>query len=213
MRIKAFVTREIFMAFYNELNDHTNFFISFSNAPRYDFAVFAKGYKFAANLIAEELIESYNFPYYQAYPVVFLYRHALELQLKSIIYGVAKLLFFKDIEDIDNKLYNHHDLSKLSEKAYHVITQAFPDDVTLQKLLEKVVRVAKDFSEIDPNSFAYRYPINKNGEHSTQRNQFVNLRSLATHMDNLLSELEVIEFGLNVETDLAQEVYEILESL
>jgi hypothetical protein len=78
------------MAFYNESNQ-SSFVISFTNAPRYDFGNFAVGYKFVANLIAEKLMESeFGFPDYQAYPVVFLYRHAFELHLKNILYKGAK---------------------------------------------------------------------------------------------------------------------------
>lgn len=201
------------MAFYNEVNDYTNFSISFTHTPSYDFGIFAKGYKLAANSIAKELIETNRFPDYQAYPVVFLYRHALELHLKNIIYRVAKLLFYKYIEDIDQKLYNSHDLSMLSHKAYDILIKAFPDEQTLHQLLKEVVGIAEEFSEIDPNSYAYRYPINREGKHSTQRNQIVNLQSLATHMDNLLSKLDVIDLELNIESALAQEVYEILENI
>lgn len=201
------------MAFYNELNNPTNFSISFTRNPRYDFGIFAEGYRFAANLVAKELLESARFSDYQAYPVVFLYRHALELHLKNVIYKVATLLSFQRIKDLDHKLYNSHDLCILSNKACDVITKAFPDEQELHEIMEKVVCVARDFSEIDPISYSYRYPINKDGEHSTKQNQIVNLWSLATHMDELLSMLDVIDFGINVETYLAQEVYELLESI
>ncbi|MBD2292207.1 hypothetical protein H6G06_01605 [Anabaena sphaerica FACHB-251] len=201
------------MAFYNADNDSTSFSISWVRTPRYHFGVFAQGYRFAANSVAKELIECGDFPDYKAYPVVFLYRHALELHLKNIIYRVAKLLFFKGIERIDNKLYNTHDLNDLSQNAYKVLTSAFPEDETLRKLLIKVVHISEEFSEIDNNSFAYRYPINKEGQYSTKPNQVVNLSSLVSTMDSLLDELEVIDCGLNIETDIAQEAYAILENI
>lgn len=201
------------MAFYNELNDYTNFVISFSHIPKYDFGIFAKGYRFAANSLAKELIDMGSFPDYKAYPIVFLYRHALELHLKNIIYRIGKLLFFKREEDIDNKLYNNHKLVDLSGKVENILTKVFPEDQELHQLLKEVMSVAKEFAEIDIDSYGYRYPINTSGRHSTKPNQIVNLRSLATHMDNLLEQLEVIDFGLNIETDIAQEIYEAFENL
>lgn len=201
------------MAFYNELNDITNFSISFTRTPKYDFGFFAEGYRFAANLVAKELIESARFSDYQAYPVVFLYRHALELQLKNIIYKIAKLLSFKHIENTDHNLSNSHDLCILSNQASGVLTKAFPADQDLHEVMKKVVCVARDFSEIDPISYSYRYPIDNKGRHSTKQNQIVNLQSLATHMDELLSILDVIDFGVNIETHVAQEVYELLENI
>lgn len=202
------------MAFYNEINDPNNFRVSFIDEPKYEFGNFAKGYKFAANLVAQELIDN-NFPDYQAYPVVFLYRHALELQLKGIIYGVEKLLYVQHIEDLKNELYNNHNLLNLSDKAQTAIKNAFPNDVKLNKLLEDVVRLSSEFNDIDPNSFSFRYPINNinPGEHPHKNNLLVNLHSIAIQMNNLLSELENIQFGLIVETYLAQDVDENLDSL
>lgn len=200
------------MAFYNEFDDYTNFVISFSRTPKYDFGIFAQGYRFAANSVAKELIENGQFPDYKAYPVVFLYRHALELHLKNLIYRVAKLLVFKGVEDIDNKLHNNHKLDDLSSKVNNILSKLFPDDKELHQLLKEVVLVAKEFSGIDSDSYSYRYPINTRGEHSTKSNQYVNLRSLATHMDNLLEQLESIDCGLNTETDIAQEIYEAFEN-
>jgi hypothetical protein len=136
----------------------------------------------------------------------------LELHLKNIIYRVAKLHVFKGVEDLENKLHNNHKLDDLSCKVNNIITKLFPDDKGLHQLIKEVVVVAKEFSEIDSDSYGYRYPINTRGEHSTKSNQYVNLRSLATHMDNLLEQLEIIDCGLNIETDIAQEIYEAFDN-
>jgi hypothetical protein len=199
------------MAFYNKLNDPTNFVNSVSRTPKYGFCSFAEGYRFAAHTVAKELIDNGHFPDYNAYPIVFLYRHALELHLKNIIYCVAKLSVFKGLEDIDNKLYNTHKLDNLSCKVNNILTKLFPEDEGLHQFLEEVVLVAKEYSEIDIDSFAYRYPIDTRGEHSTKSSQCVNLRSLDTHMNDLLKQLENIDFGINIETDIAQEIYEEFE--
>jgi hypothetical protein len=200
------------MAFYNEINDQTNFSISFSSLPRQDCGAFAEGYKDAANQMAQELIERGSFPDYQAYPVVFLYRHALELHLKNIIYKVAKLLAFQKIEEVDSKLYNSHDLTMLSQISCSVLKKAMPSEKELYQFLEEVAQTAKEFSEIDPSSYSYRYPIDRYGKASAKRNQTVNLTSLAIHMDSILDKLSDIDFGLNIENDKAQEIYEMLES-
>lgn len=202
------------MAFYNESNQ-SGFVISFTNAPRYDFGNFALGYKFAASLIAEKLMESeVRFPDYQAYPVVFLYRHAFELHLKNIIYRGAKFLFYQRVESIDHKLYNNHHLIQLSEKACQVLITAFPEEqIFLRELSEKVKRTAREFHEIDKNSYAYRYPIDRDGNHSTSKSQFVSLESFASHMNNLLDDLETVDAALDGETFRAEEAYDITEQL
>lgn len=57
-------------------------------------------------------------------------------------------------------------------------------------------------------SDSYRYPISTRGDYSTRLGQSVNLSSLSDHMDSLLENLDAINFGLNLETDIEQEVYE-----
>lgn len=196
------------MSFYDEHVDHTYFSISFTSNPQYDFSAFAKGYSVAASTLAKQLTEKANFPDYDAYPVVFLYRHAFELSLKNILYWSARLLVFKGVEDIGVKLYNTHNLVKLAENAEKILLKAFPDDQSLHEFIKDVVSTAQEFSNIDPDSYSYRYPISTKGNHSTRKGQSVNLSSLSEHMDSILESLDAINFGLDLETDIAQEVYE-----
>ena len=81
------------MAF-DETSDASSFVISFTSDPKGDFGAFAKGYMLAANRLVRLLLEAPRFSDYEAYPVMFLYRHALELSLKHIIYGGAELAVF-----------------------------------------------------------------------------------------------------------------------
>ena len=83
------------MAFYNSNNNKNNFAISFTQNPKQDFGVFAKGYTRAASLLAEQLLDKPHFPDYEAYPVVFLYRHAFELYLKGFYYRAALIAYFQ----------------------------------------------------------------------------------------------------------------------
>jgi hypothetical protein len=201
------------MPFYDNPIDRTYFSISFTSNPKYDFAAFAKGYSSAASMLANQLIERINFPDYDAYPVVFLYRHAFELSLKNIIYWSARLLAFKGVEDIGEKLYNTHDLVKLAKNAETILLKAFPDDQSLHKFIQDVVSTAQEFSEIDPDSYSYRYPISTKGDYSTRKGQSLNLSSLSDYMETILENLDTINFGLNLETDIAQEVHEAYTNL
>ena len=86
---------------FDEISDMSSFVISFTNDPKGDFGAFAKGYTLAANRLAASLLEDQRFPDYAAYPVVFLYRHALELSLKHIIYGGVELAAFRRMDEIN----------------------------------------------------------------------------------------------------------------
>jgi hypothetical protein len=192
--------------FYNEDNDLSNFSSSFLSNPRNRFGSFAKGYFLAASRLASHLLSSQSsFPDYEAYPVVFLYRHSLELYLKDILYKGNRLSEIADIDDTNSELYNNHKLSPLAEKASLVLQKKFPIDDDLRLFEKRLIQIASEFQEIDPESFSYRYPIDRKGEHSTSKSQTVNLSAFSTNMNSLLEKMESIDFGFDVETEYALE--------
>jgi len=201
------------MAFYDELNNPSNFVTRSRDNPRNAFGVFAKGYLDAASDLAEMLLSSPHFSDYSAYPVVFLYRHSFELFLKNAIYKSVQLSSLRGMSDLDSGLYNNHKLIVLAEKVAELIRMLFPDDVGLEGLSEEILRISSEFSEIDPDSFAYRYPIDTKGNPSTRSGQRINLEAFHRNMSELLHELKVVDFGLDVDTSKAEQIHEILEDL
>ncbi len=200
------------MTFYNEINDQTNFVSSFTENPKKDFGVFAKGYRLAADRLTNLLLDAQHFSDYEAYPIVFLYRHSLELSLKHIIYSAILLAAFKFDDDIDGKLKNTHDLNQLSQIVSELLSKLFPEDGNLRDVIALVKKTCFEFSGLDEKSDSYRYPIDNKGYHSTERHQVVNLRALANRLSSILKDLNVICFGLNIEVDKAQEVCEIIQN-
>lgn len=75
-----------------------------------------------------------------------------------------------------------------------------------------MILVAEEYSELDINSFSYRYPIDITGSYPTKKNQLVNITSLTDCMEDLLDSIEAINFGLNIETDRVKELFEILSN-
>jgi len=78
------------VAFYDSIDNTSNFVISFTTNPRQDFGVFAKGYFQAASALTEHLLAKQRFSDYEAYPVVFLYRQSFELYLKGLLYVIDR---------------------------------------------------------------------------------------------------------------------------
>jgi hypothetical protein len=199
------------MAFYNTISDANDFIISFRPNSQQDFGVFAKGYTRAASNLAEQILEKPHFPDYEAYPVVFLYRHAFELYLKGFYYRAALITFFKNNQPLDNNGIYDHKLTPLANIFQKICKALFPSDQALLQLANKVQVFATEFEQIDHNSFAYRYPIDKKGNPSTKHHQVVNLFALHKSMQELLGELEVVDFGLDLEAFQSQEIYEIIQ--
>lgn len=198
------------MAFYNEINDGTGFVISFMPNPKQQFGAFAKGYAKAAMSLADQLVARIHFRDYEAYPVMFLYRHALELHLKNIIYKGSLIMAFRQMNDINHKLQNNHDLVELCKVATAILEIVLPNDPYLKQLTNKLETIIVEFSEIDPSSFGYRYPIDKKGYASTSKHLVANLQSVRQNLNPLLEDLDTLNFGLNIESDQAQDIYELL---
>lgn len=201
------------MAFYDKYNNQDNFVSGFTKDPRQDFGVYAKGYTLAANRLTNFLLETPHFSDYEAYPIVFLYRHALELSLKHIIYRSVKLSILNYNEDIDEKLKNTHDLICLSEMVEKLLVALFPKEEWVSDFVSRVSTICIEFTHLDPKSDAYRYPIDRNGYSSTVQHRTVNLRALGESMCLVLEDLSNIHFGLDMEISNAQEVYDVISRL
>lgn len=199
------------MAFYNSISDQSNFVISFTPNPQQDFGIFAKGYSQAASVLAEQILEKSRFSDYEAYPVVFLYRQAFELYLKGFYFKSRAIFAFRNSQNIDCSFVYKHRLKPLAETFQKICQVLFPRDQALLRLADKVLEYAIEFEEIDRDSFGYRYPIDTKGNPSTKHHQTVNLLALHSSMQELLSKLEIVDFGFDVETSHAQEIYEIIQ--
>jgi hypothetical protein len=120
------------------------------------FDIYAIGYKRAADMLIERVQkEQITFDINTlVFPIVFLYRHYLELRLKSII----KEGYAIEGQAVPEK-HMHHDLSRLWNKANELRIKA---KVEIEEKDQKFVRSCLDeFSKIDPFSQAFRYPTIK----------------------------------------------------
>ena len=199
------------MAFYNSISDGNNFVISFTQNPKQDFGVFAKGQTRAASVLAEQLLEKPRFSDYEAYPVVFLYRQAFELYLKGLYFKAGLISFFKNSQNVDYQFIYKHRLKPLAETFRKICKVLFPSDQALLKLADKVYSYAVEFEQIDSDSFGYRYPIDTKGKPSTKHHQIVNLLAFHNSMKELLGELEFVDFGFDIAAFQTQEIYEIFQ--
>jgi hypothetical protein len=130
--------------------------------------VYADGYKQAADNLVKKLLEDRHSQDFLVYPVVFLYRHYIELCLKHIILLGNRLLKNEFL------LPNHHRIDHLWRDARRILEEANPDGSKAD--LDAVEACLKELAKRDPTSESFRYPINLAREpHFDQREQ-VNLR-------------------------------------
>ncbi|MFN7573007.1 MAG: hypothetical protein ACK5TK_16380 [Betaproteobacteria bacterium] len=201
------------MAFYNRTKDRHTFVASFAGRPEAQFAIYARGYREAAARLTQQLCLATHFADYEAYPVVFLYRHALELTLKSVILAASELAGLTFDRAVVSGLRAHHDLDRLGLEVVNIVAKWFPEDGQTLAYAAQIRTVCSELQALDPASDAYRYPAKPKGEASTKPNQDVNLRDLATGVEPVLDLLDGAEAALRRQTECAADSRLFMEEL
>lgn len=151
-----------------------------SNSNR---VVFAMAYWEGFESLLESVIESKDRNTVLVYPILFLLRHAVELDLKLIIvYGRRKL------EVNSGKPLNNHKIAELWGEAREYVQKADPN-TTRDPELEVVDSLMEEIANIDPESFTFRYPASNKGQILIDNQSFfdlLNLKSVATGLKNFL---------------------------
>lgn len=199
------------MLFDSQVSGPDTFVIHFRDDPSLDFAIFAKGYRLAASTLTQSLLSRPAWPDYEAYPVVFLYRHSLELYLKNVISKGARLARLRG-QELQQKMLYIHDLTKLTSTAVGILRILFPRDSSLLEMLPKLECIVREFAHVDPDSITFRYPTDTKGHRAHFAPLRINLSDFALTMNSVLEVLDVIDFGVDVETDKTEELNRILES-
>ena len=154
-------------------------------SPTWD--VYPAAYKEAADNIIGSVHVVHEIDSY-VYPVMFLYRHYLELQMKDII---AK--FKREIPA------NTHDLNKLWERIRPSLEEFWSSDKEKQKQ-DTMGNWLGEFNEIDPHPATnFRYPASKAGNPSLKPGGWINLLQVQEIVEAIASYLSGVSLGLDIE--------------
>ena len=133
---------------------------------------------------------------FSAYPIVFLYRHALELYLKAIILVGSDMLTLKDQPKIERQqLFKTHNLDKLRQEVERVFAvYGWGWDLRNSNLgsVAYLRKVIGEFQKIDPGSYSFRYPVNTQGKASLEENFRFNVFEFASILDDLFPTLRYV---------------------
>jgi hypothetical protein len=164
-----------------------------------DDAVIAEAFKEAADKVVEnlELDKSYGHPDRFLFPVAYLYRHSIELNLKSILkYRVGVGIV---VEDDNQEIYRGreaHNLHKLWNKARKVLEEAWPDGD--KDTLINAERIILKFHEIDNSGQTFRYTKDVEGKpHFENAPKLIGFQNLKKVSNNILTFLESCIGGLS----------------
>jgi hypothetical protein len=165
----------------------------------HSWGLYASGYKMAADLLVQHVIDTRVEQDLLIYPIVFLYRQFVELQLKEIILDGKKL--FESSEDIPAS----HSITFLWNECRKIIEQVWPDGN--KDDLDVVEECLNEFSRMDPKSMSFRYPVDTEGKSSLPEGlRYINIRSVGEAMQKIASFLSGCSAGVSEELRMKQEM-------
>jgi hypothetical protein len=172
--------------------------------PEREFAYFAHAFHRGAQELADGLRRTTQFGLYgrptedfRAYPVVFLYRHALELYMKAIILTGGPLLTSTGAAPANqSRVLKTHDLEDLRTDVERVfVACGWPP-------LELLRKAVADLHHVDDRAFAFRYPTNRQGSGALAAHFTFNLFEFAAALDELLPILRSAASGAEDAVDV-----------
>ena len=135
---------------------------------RVSWDLYCEGYRRAADAVVDHFMERRtklnDYSSYHAFlacPIIFLYRHYLELRLKDLFIGYGHLLG-------ESTKVRGHKLTGLWQKVYERASRASTESVA--EIYEDMVilkGIVQEFDRIDPKSETFRYPVDNQGSNVT----------------------------------------------
>ena len=162
---------------------------------------YTEGYRRAADILIRHIDETARDQDFLVYPVVFLYRHHIELQIKQVT-GLARRL----LGDIDTHGGDKvtHNLNSLWEVARRLILQA--DDTLGPSHFRRVSDVVRALNESDLRATGFRYAHTAEGGPSLEGIHYINTRRFGEQMAAASDDLDGIDTGLRYLLDLENEM-------
>lgn len=148
--------------------------------------LYASGYK-EADLLVQHVEKLGSGQDLLVYPVLFLYRQYLELQIKDLIRQGHRL------KNIGNDFPKHHHIGNLWEVCHKLLSEISPGDSVAE--LKEIARLIAEFSAVDPGSIGFRYPQDKDGNPSLLGITHINLRNVR----DVIGKISIILMGADAQ--------------
>lgn len=139
-------------------------------------SLIAAGFLKSGDLLVEHVASTQMDQDSLVYPIMFSYRHYLELTLKRLIVDARSLLGHS------GKYPTGHNLLSLWRECRPMLDEIFPDSNEPHAVIETNI---KAFMEVDPKSTSYRYSVDKDGKPMKTHKARVPLANVALVMEKL----------------------------
>ena len=162
-----------------------------------------EGYYRAAEMLATQLVEKEREVWSGiVFPMLYCYRHFLELSLKAIIPDLARLAE----HEVEVNLTKIHDLDLLWAEFRKHSRNAFSPHEDNEPTDDIVERCINEMNQVDKSSQAFRYATDKKGKLTTDDLPLVELKQLKKTMANLRQYFEGTDIYAGEELELQRDI-------
>jgi hypothetical protein len=170
---------------------------------------YTEGYRRGAQQLVRYVTENARDQDLLVYPVIFLYRHHIELALKRIIVR-APYLIDRTLTDIEKKHLGTHRLDRLwhdLKPMFVAICKAAGWKAPDPEDIEGIDDYIRQLVALDPDSYSFRYAHSKSGDPLLPSDlKGINIRHFAEMMERLASYLDGIDSATDDLADVKAEM-------
>lgn len=174
------------------IGTYGNAVVNWAGQPIGELLAYAASYRYAAmNLVAFREQRGIGSIDHAALPILFLYRHSLELYLKAMVYRAAVMTINEhELVAALPRLWREHSLIALFEMAKPVLKESPEHPLTMtDEMLEKIGSLASEIDAIDSGSYTFRYPVTSRGESSLKGIFLTNIFLFSEHVESVLNDV------------------------
>lgn len=167
------------------------------------FPPYADGYREGAKALIQHCISQERMQDILIYPIVFLSRQYFELRMKEIIIAL------RYIQGEHSDFPKHHRLDQIWSEMKKGL-DAIGEDITNEDFTN-AEKLILEFSNADPISMAFRYPVDKNGNKSLSMTH-INIRNLGEVLERMFYLFDALSDMVANYEDIANDMFRDLYS-
>lgn len=159
-----------------------------------DWLMYPDGYKMAADMVVDTL-SGYPWEDRLILPIIFMYRHYVELRIKHIILELDRLSGTR----IDTERFRKHNLQSL----WHYVL-AHLDCIRSKankEIMSATERLINELNTLDPDSMHFRYATDKERLNAMPLPHSLSMTGFKDGMEKVKSGLDYVAAGIDLETE------------
>jgi hypothetical protein len=165
--------------------------LNWPNIPSRDIFLHAQSFHKAAKALAAFQLDASPLADFDVSPVVFMYRHAVELHLKAIVLGDGGNFLATKPDALS--VHKTHSVSWLAQFVCQIITAVKCEKEFRCEGIENLAdfkAVVEKLNVVDPGSYIFRLPVSAEGQDSVPDQVKLTIREFGRKMDALLELLD-----------------------